>query len=204
MRRAGAASVLALVGCMGTNPAWDKPDGSVVTGGETSTTSESSADSRGAATTVPTSASASDPGSGDSDDAPAASVEGTAGEGSTNETSGATSSPVGGETSTTTAPSDGGADEDGADGVTGEPSPPSDSGDDPPPADDGADDDPPPPPCAANEQLCEGVCREIDHDKHWCGPDCIDCTDLYGNHAKCEDGECEPHDHGDGGEGKGG
>ena len=189
MRPAVAASVLALVGCIGSNPEWNRPDGSVVTVGDASTGGGSNADSRGAGTTVLTSAPSSDP----SDDGPHESVEGATESGSTG--GGTTGAPpsaeAGDDTIATSPPSD-----DGADGVS---------------ADDGrrpsetSGDDPPPPACAPDEQLCAGVCTEIDHDKHACGPECIDCTELYGNTAQCHDGECEPHDgHGDGDEGKGG
>jgi len=183
MRPAVAAGVLALVGCIGSNPEWNRPDGSVVTVGDASTGGGSNADSGGAATTVLTSAPSSDPSDGPSDEGPHESVEGATGSGSTTTTGTPSSAEAGDDTIATGPPSD-----DGADGVTTDGRPPSD--------------DPPPPPCAPDEQLCAGVCTEIDHDKHACGRDCIDCTELYGNTARCEDGECEPHD-GGGGEGKG-
>lgn len=188
MRPAIGASVVALVGCIGTNPEWNTPHGSVVGSGDTSTGSTSGSHNRGGETMVLTSAPSSDPSDGHSDDGSDEAPAGTSGNGSTTGTSPAASSSDGGDTATV-------PDEGGADGApTDDGAPPSESGG-----------DPPPPPCAPNEQLCAGVCTEIDHDKHACGPDCIDCTDLYGNTAKCEDGECEPHGgHGDGGEGKGG
>jgi hypothetical protein len=52
--------------------------------------------------------------------------------------------------------------------------------------------------CAIGLDLCDGICVDIDIDKHACGIACIDCTEIYGNDARCVDGECEPHDdHGD-------
>lgn len=61
-------------------------------------------------------------------------------------------------------------------------------------------DDGAPAPCATGQQLCAGICAEIDHDKHACGEACVDCTERYGNNAMCVQGECAPHGSGGGGD----
>ncbi|HWB77669.1 MAG TPA: hypothetical protein VG755_22035 [Nannocystaceae bacterium] len=139
MRPAAVASALLLVGCVGTNPEWNRPDGSVVTDAADDVPQPEGRDGESSSTT-----SSSPP-----DDASSSGDE-------SSETSSTSSSGA------PDAPSDGGA----------------------------------PPPCLPNQQICNGVCTEIDHDKHGCGVDCIDCTARFGNNAMCNDGTCEPHDGG--------
>lgn len=146
MRAAGIAGALVLAGCIGTNPRWNRPDGSVATVADDGTE---------------TTAAGTDTDDGESsttgDDRPEA----------TSSDASATSS---------------------------------DDGDGPVATnDDGAEDGGGAPACPPEQQLCAGICAEIDHDKHACGSDCVDCTPLYGNNARCVHGACAPH--GDGGDG---
>lgn len=64
----------------------------------------------------------------------------------------------------------------------------------PGPAMESSSEGPPPPMCPMNQTLCGDECKDTMHDKKACGPDCVDCTDLYDNHARCEEGECQPEE----------
>jgi hypothetical protein len=149
IRLVGLASTLVLVGCIGSNPEWNRPDGGVVT----------EADDGGVATRAGEASTQTS-----NDDPP---DEDTSGD----EEEGSSSTETGEEPVSTTEPSE----EDGGEAT-----------------DEG------PPTCPDAWQICAGVCVEIEIDKHACGEDCIDCTELYGDNAQCDEGECEPHDDGGG------
>ena len=48
--------------------------------------------------------------------------------------------------------------------------------------------------CPDGEAMCMGECKDIASDKKACGLECIDCTTLYGNMARCREGVCGPKD----------
>jgi hypothetical protein len=123
--------VLALVGCVGENPDWDRR-----------TTEMSGSPTDGADTQADSSTESSSTDASESSGAPEGTSDGTS---------------VGTSDGTSTEP------------TTGEG-----------------------PSCAAPAQLCNGVCSEMWKDKHACGPECIDCTELHGNTAKCKEGVCDP------------
>jgi len=50
------------------------------------------------------------------------------------------------------------------------------------------------PECPEDEALCAGACTKIAEEKKACGTECIDCTTLYGDDARCREGVCEPKD----------
>jgi hypothetical protein len=50
--------------------------------------------------------------------------------------------------------------------------------------------------CGLEQVMCDGECRDVQTDKHYCGVDCVDCTPRFGNNARCEEGMCGPHDGG--------
>ena len=58
----------------------------------------------------------------------------------------------------------------------------------------GESEGPTPPVCEDHQAVCAGECKNIDKDKHACGIDCVDCTTLFGDDARCKQGACEPHD----------
>ncbi|MBC8070826.1 MAG: hypothetical protein IAG13_21040 [Deltaproteobacteria bacterium] len=47
--------------------------------------------------------------------------------------------------------------------------------------------------CAEGEHLCGGQCVDPNNDKRACGLACVDCTELFGNNARCELGICHAH-----------
>ncbi len=60
-----------------------------------------------------------------------------------------------------------------------------------------------PPTCPRDDLLCDGVCKNVQKDKHACGADCTDCVVLFDDDkATCIEGEChEPDDDDDDGPG---
>lgn len=62
----------------------------------------------------------------------------------------------------------------------------------------------PAPACPGMEIVCDGECHDVASDKRACGLDCIDCTELFGNQAKCEVGQCVDPDGDEGGGDDGG
>lgn len=48
--------------------------------------------------------------------------------------------------------------------------------------------------CESGFALCAGECTDIASDKHACGTDCVDCTDVFENKARCVDGQCMPRE----------
>jgi hypothetical protein len=64
---------------------------------------------------------------------------------------------------------------------------------------DGSTTDGPPLHCPMlGEVSCDGACRKIDSDKHYCGLLCTDCTEIYGDDARCEHGLCRDKEMDDG------
>lgn len=57
-----------------------------------------------------------------------------------------------------------------------------------------------PPTCPGDDLLCDGVCKNVQKDKHACGAECTDCVVLFDDDkATCIEGEChEPDDDDDG------
>lgn len=144
-RVVAVASLLANCACIAANPQWDRPNGSVVTGG----------DSEGSSQPMTSAPSHDDDSEEESDTS-----EG-----------GTTTSTGGGGDDETAGPDDGTS---------------------------GSTTTTPPPGCPPGEQLCGVECFDVDQEKHACGTACIDCTQLYGDNARCDHGECEAHEDGGG------
>lgn len=52
----------------------------------------------------------------------------------------------------------------------------------------------PPMMCPGMEQLCDGECRNVDKDKHYCGAECLDCDALFDGDGECRMGVCVDKD----------
>ncbi len=52
--------------------------------------------------------------------------------------------------------------------------------------------------CPMERWPCDGECKDVEKDAHFCSFMCVDCVEWLGEGAKCEHGLCVPKDGGPG------